>query len=98
MGAVYQDEMISYAWDTVSGADHICWLELRAIRIALHHFRESFRGSSVLVHTDSMVAFAVLNKGYSRHRIARLELQEIAVMSAEFGFEVIIKEGCLWRA
>jgi hypothetical protein len=42
----------------------------------------------VLVHTDSMVALAVLNKGYSRHRIARLELQEIAVMSAEFGFEV----------
>ncbi len=35
-----------------------------------------------------MVALAVLNKGYFRLRVARLELQEIAVMSAEFGFEV----------
>jgi hypothetical protein len=45
-------------------------------------FRENFKGTSVLVHTDSIVALAVLNKGYSRHRIARMELQEIAVMSA----------------
>ena len=42
----------------------------------------------MLVHTDSMVALEVINKGYSRHRTARLELQAIALMSAEFGFEV----------
>jgi hypothetical protein len=87
-GAVYQDEVVSSAWHFATELDHICWLELRAIRLGLEKFGESFCGSTVLVHTDSMVALALLNKGHSRHRSARLELQAIAVLSAKYGFEV----------
>jgi hypothetical protein len=55
-GAVLRDQVVFGPWPDLSRVDHICWLELTAIRLALFRFRFSLAGSRVLVHTDSAVA------------------------------------------
>jgi hypothetical protein len=50
-GAFLRDQVVFGPWPDLSRVDHICWLELTAIRIALFRFRYSLAGSWVLVHT-----------------------------------------------
>ena len=87
-GAVFQGHVISEAWSGRDRSEHICWLELSAIRRALTAFKEHLGGKCVVVRTDSKVAEGALNKGHSRHGPARQELMLIVVLAIISGFEV----------
>jgi hypothetical protein len=82
-GAFLRDQVVFGPWPDLSRGDHICWLELTAIRIALFRFQYSLAGSRVLVHTNSAVALGVFHRSHFR-----LELLAIALLSVMVGFGV----------
>lgn len=61
-GAHFLDQVVQGRWSPVEATNSINWLELRAVRLALRHFRSILEGQHVLIRIDNMTTKAHVNR------------------------------------
>ena len=61
-GAHMEDQQVSGVWNPQQSAQHINWLELKAVDLALHHFQHQIVGKSVLLRCDNSTVVSYINK------------------------------------
>ena len=61
-GAHMEDQQVSGVWNPQQSAQHINWLELKAVDLALHHFRHQIVGKSVLLRCDNSTVVSYIYK------------------------------------
>ncbi|XP_032092319.1 LOW QUALITY PROTEIN: extracellular calcium-sensing receptor-like [Thamnophis elegans] len=66
-GAHLENQIAQGRWTSTDLRNNINWLELRAIHLALRHFKESVAGHHILVLTDNVAAKAHVNRQGGTH-------------------------------
>ncbi|XP_076030221.1 uncharacterized protein LOC143018602 [Oratosquilla oratoria] len=61
-GAHLNDDHICGSWSTVERTAHINWLELKAVLLALRHFKDQVSGKVVGIMSDNSSVVAYLNE------------------------------------
>nr|XP_006819860.1 PREDICTED: uncharacterized protein LOC102805774 [Saccoglossus kowalevskii] len=67
---------------------HINHKEVLSVVLASRRWAPRWRNCTVLIHTDSMVALANINKGTSRHRLVMGVLRELFWLSVCYNFNI----------
>lgn len=91
LGGVLGGETYSVTWAADQRDVHIGTLELRALAECLKHWKHSLAQKTVLAWMDNTQAVSAVNKGASRIPALREILLDIALLGAEYGFEVKAK-------
>ena len=62
-GAHMRDAQICGKWDRLTAeTKHINWLEMKAVSLALKHFKQDVQGKVVIIRTDNTTVVSYLNK------------------------------------
>lgn len=91
LGGVLGGETHSATWAGDQSGVHIGTLELKALAECLKHWKQLLAQQTVLAWMDNTQAVSAVNKGASRIPALRGILLEIALLGAEYGFEVKAK-------
>lgn len=67
---------------------HINYKELLSVLLAARRWGPSWANSRVVIHTDSMVAKAILNKGTTRNKAVMQVLRDLFWLAMKFNFDL----------
>jgi hypothetical protein len=90
-GGYYAGQMVYTPWNAFSReiADlHINDKEILALELALAQWAPQLRDKSIFVHSDSMVACAVIKRGSSKNPIVMASLRRVFWLSTVFNFRI----------
>lgn len=79
--------VFKYDWPLID-AMHINYKEVCAVIESVRQWASEWAGRTVVIHTDSSVAKAIVNKGRSKHPYINALLRSMCWLSLKHGFEI----------